>query len=75
MRRQDLIEPQETGFAVWLEVAQRTNFDPARNRLRPRELRFAHRESGSCRNPQTFYLDRIEEAVLSGLRAELVIPM
>ncbi|WP_227287915.1 recombinase family protein [Boseongicola sp. H5] len=34
----------------------------------------AHRESGSCPNPQTFYLDRIEEAVLSGLRAELRHP-
>ncbi|MEO1178890.1 MAG: recombinase family protein [Pseudomonadota bacterium] len=34
----------------------------------------AHSESGYCPNPQTFYLDRIEEAVLSGLRAELRHP-
>ncbi|NNK67163.1 MAG: recombinase family protein [Rhodobacteraceae bacterium] len=34
----------------------------------------AHAESGSCPNPQTFYLDRIEEAVLSGLRTELRHP-
>lgn len=34
----------------------------------------AHSESGSCPNPQTFYLDRIEAAVLSGLKAELRHP-
>ena len=34
----------------------------------------AHAESGSCPNPQTFYLDRIEKAVQSGLRAELRHP-
>ncbi|WP_076446334.1 recombinase family protein [Roseivivax lentus] len=34
----------------------------------------AHSESGSCPNPQTFYLDRIEIAVLSGLKAELRHP-
>ena len=34
----------------------------------------AHAESGSCPNPQTFYLDRIEAAVLSGLKAELRHP-
>ncbi|MEO1603267.1 MAG: recombinase family protein, partial [Pseudomonadota bacterium] len=34
----------------------------------------AHTESGTCPNPQTFYLDRIEEAVLSGMRAELRHP-
>lgn len=34
----------------------------------------AHSESGSCPNPQTFYPDRIEAAVLSGLKAELRHP-
>ncbi len=34
----------------------------------------AHSESRSCPNPQTFYLDRIEQAVLSGLRTELRHP-
>ncbi len=34
----------------------------------------AHAESGSCPKPQTFYLDRIEEAVVTGLRAELRHP-
>ena len=34
----------------------------------------AHTESGSCPNPQTFYLDRIEAAVLSGLKKELRHP-
>ena len=34
----------------------------------------AHTESGSCPNPQTFYLDRIEAAALSGLKAELRHP-
>ena len=34
----------------------------------------AHSESGSCPNPQTFYLDRIEMAVLSGLKTELRHP-
>lgn len=34
----------------------------------------AQRESRSCPNPQIFYLDRIEQAVLSGLHAELRHP-
>ena len=31
-------------------------------------------ESGSCPDPRTFYLDTVEEAVLTGLRAELTSP-
>jgi site-specific DNA recombinase len=34
----------------------------------------AHLEGGSCPNPQTYYLDRIKAAVLSGLKAELRHP-
>lgn len=33
-----------------------------------------HRDSRSCSNPQTYYLDRIEECVLNGLRKELSDP-
>lgn len=33
-----------------------------------------HRDSRSCSNPQTYYLDRIEECVLDGLRKELSDP-
>jgi site-specific DNA recombinase len=33
-----------------------------------------HTESGSCPNTQTYYVDAIERAVLSGLRAELSSP-
>jgi site-specific DNA recombinase len=34
----------------------------------------AHRESGTCPDPKTFYLVLVEEAVLSGLRRELKHP-
>jgi site-specific DNA recombinase len=34
----------------------------------------AHRESGTCPDPRTFYLEAVEEAVLSGLRRELKHP-
>ena len=34
----------------------------------------AHRESGTCPDPKTFYLEVVEEAVLSGLRRELEHP-
>jgi site-specific DNA recombinase len=34
----------------------------------------ANRESGTCPDPKTFYLDLVEEAVLSGLRRELRHP-
>lgn len=33
-----------------------------------------HRDSRSCPNPQTYYLDRVEECVLDGLRKELSNP-
>jgi len=33
-----------------------------------------HRDSRSCSTPQTYYLDRIEECVLDGLRKELSDP-
>ena len=33
-----------------------------------------HRDSRSCSNPQTYYLDRLENCVLDGLRKELSNP-
>lgn len=33
-----------------------------------------HRDSRSCSNPQTYYLDRVENCVLDGLRKELSNP-
>src|SRR5262245_29813468 len=45
--------------------------------LRPRGRRRgvnATAESGTCPNPQTFYVDEIEDRVLSALRAEMKSP-